>query len=280
MVLALGLLLASCAGPDRTEGTSSSGGRDAPGAPAAAAGDFVERGVLPPVGDPRGGDATQISSMLVAPVDGGDERLVIGFARGDGMPADRVGQVRAEILRERGVVRLVLPLQIVSAAILDNHFATHLADRAFVVRPLEGDSLVLDLHLRSPALARVRALDKPALVLVELRPGGDALPRRPPVAQRVVLLAPNPGAARYPLEIEGYARTFEANVVAALRGSRGEPARARTTAADYLAAWGEFRMRLEHGPTGEAELFVGEHSAEDGREQGVRIDLTLEPPAP
>ena len=276
--LACALWIGACAPADR--GSSDPGSGDlAPGADAPAAGDFVERGPLPPVGDPRGGDATQIASLLVAPADGG-ERLVVGFARPDGLPADRVGPVRAEVLRERGVVRLTLPLQVVSAAIVDNHFGTFLADRAFVVRPLAGDSLHLDLHLRSPALVRVRALERPALVLVELRAGGDPLPRSAPAAQRVVVLSPVPGAARYPLTIEGYARTFEANVIAELRGRRGEPARTRTTAADYLAAWGEFRMRIERGPTGPVELFVGEHSAADGAEQGVRIELEIEPPSP
>lgn len=278
LALAAALLVGACGGPDRSGSSSTATGDDAPRAVAPAAGDFAERGPLPTVGDPQGGDATQIASLLVAPVEG-DERLVIGFARADGLPADRVGPVRAEFLRDHGIVRLTMPLQVVAAAITDNHFATFLTDRAFVVRPLAGDSLRVDLHLRSPALVRVRALERPALVLVELKPGGPALTRTAPVAERVVLVTPAPGPARYPLEIEGYARTFEANVVAELRG-RGAPVRTRTTAADYLAAWGEFRMRFERGPAGPVELFVGERSAADGSEQGVKIDLEIEPPAP
>ena len=45
--------------------------------------------------------------------------------------------------------------------------------------------------------------------------------------------------------------------------------------ADFLETWGEFTLEIPSGPTGEAQLFVGEFSPEDGTPIGVNLDVTM-----
>ena len=236
---------------------------------------YMEQGTVVAQGHEHG-DATQISSLIAAPMDGG-ERFIVGFARADGFPATTIGKITIEFRRELRVIRIHLPAEVVSTGITDNAFTGQFTDRAFVVRALDESGLYVDLHLRSAAVARAAVYSGPALVVVDLKEGGDILPPWPLVGERVVALAPpRDGRVSYPLEITGYARTFEANVVAELRTDGGSPTRQNATAADYASAWGEYRMRFDDGPHGKIKLFVGEYSAKDGSPQGVTTNLHVQ----
>jgi hypothetical protein len=276
VVWAVFLLVTGCArGPQQSASSSADTTiAGAPSTPATAPTAAQENGVLAAsVGGV--GDAAQIASLVGATITGG-ERFVVGFARADGLPAARLGPARVEFLRELRVIRIHLPASIGSTALTDNAFTTFLSDRAYVVRPLGGDSLWIDLHLRSSALARAEVRSDPALVVVELQPGGPSFGDASGLGPNVVVLTPRPGRARYPLEVTGYARTFEGNVVAELRENGRAVAKTHTTAADWVSAWGEFRMRLDTGPRGPVELFVGEYSAENGTERGATVRIGIE----
>lgn len=233
-------------------------------------GPFVADGVIGVLGGEEG-DAQRVAALRWAPHEG-CERFVIDLVTQDGAPATASGLVQAEIVRELGVVRLRLADAVTGTAVADTAFGGRLAGRAFVVRSLEA-GLFVDLHLLEPATARSFVLSSPARVVVDLQSGGPPLPSPAPSGGRVVVLSPRGGPATYPLDVTGYARTFEANVIARVRQGGQVEAEAVTTAADWTETWGEFSLDVEHGPEGPAELFVGEESAQDGSEEGVVIAL-------
>ena len=209
----------------------------------------------------------------------GCERTVLRFAGSDPVP-----ELIAANHSVLGLLRLRLPWKELSETQVADTTLPGIVERAYVVRPLGADptsrsGLVVDLHLRHSTSARVLLLGSPARVVVDLeRPhGGYVNVRVPPIAvsPRVVVIEPAGGVARYPLEIRGYARTFEANVVARIRQGGRLVAESVTTAADWTATWGEFAISIPDGPRGRIELFVGEDSARDGTEEGVRIPLVM-----
>jgi hypothetical protein len=118
-------------------------------------------------------------------------------------------------------------------------------------------------------------LEDPARVVIDLRPGGSAIPPAPPPADRVVVLTPRPGTATWPIEVSGYSRTFEANVVFRLEQDGEQIEETFTTATAWVDAWGYFSTTIEDGPAGAVVLHVGEYSAKDGTWEGVAIDLDM-----
>lgn len=207
----------------------------------------------------------------------GCEQLIIDLATLTGEAADAPGAVSAELLRELGIVRLTLPdvPRAVSDA-LDARFDGPLASAAYVVRQRTG-GLQVDIHLGAAAEARVSGLSRPARLVVDLRPGSGSSPPLAARSRRIVVLRPRPGPAAYPLRVAGYGRTFEANVVLRVEHAGSDLLEQFTTASDYIDAWGEFEMVVESGPTGPIRLHIGEYSAEDGRWEGVSLDLVMEP---
>lgn len=206
---------------------------------------------------------------------GESERVVLTFADSAALPARRLGPCRAEFPRGLGLVRVWLPAGMRETSLADHFVGTTLTDRVYVVRE-SADSLFVDVHLGVAARARVTERRNPAALVIELEPGGAPLPEGPAISSRCVLLAPRAGgAAGYPLEVAGYARTFEANV--AVRLMRGESVLADTfaTAADWSATWGAFRVTLPDGPRDSLSLFTGETDAESGEPQGVTVGVDL-----
>lgn len=204
---------------------------------------------------------------------GGCERvaIVLGDAE-DGVPF-----WRAELLRDLGILRIHLPgADAVAPTATDAAFDGELVRAAYVVRPFAGGHFV-DLHLAAPAEARVRFDDETGSILVDLRPGGG--PLQPPAARQglVVVITPRPGEAGYPLQVTGYGRTFEANVVARLEQGGEDVFLTFTTANGWLDAWGEFSMSIPDGPSGPVTLHVGEYSAADGTWSGVAVELNMLP---
>lgn len=223
------------------------------------------------------GDAADIGQLRWQRHEETCERFVVDFEADGGEPAEEAGDVTVEFLRELGVIRIRLPEvspEIVEEA--DERFDGPLATAAYAVRG-EDRKVHVDLHVGDPAEARALVLSSPARVVVDLRPGGGPLPPEAARGRRVVVLRPRPGReASYPLEVAGYARTFEANVLTRIRQGGGVRVEDFTTARDWAGTWGEFDLVIEDGPSGPVELFVGEESARDGTEEGVRIDLEMQ----
>lgn len=232
---------------------------------------FVADGHVP-VETAASGDAREISHLRWERHDG-CERFVIDLAGEDGAPATSAGNVDAEVLRGLGVVRIHLrDVERVDPDATDARFDGALARAAYAVWSPDGRWTYVDLHLADAAEAHVLLLGEPGRVVVDLRPGGGALPAPPATTRRVVVLEPRPGRASYPLTVTGYARTFEANVVARLEA----PEAVRdtfTTATAWVDAWGHYSMTFHDGPTGTVELHVGEHSARDGTWEGAVVEL-------
>jgi hypothetical protein len=235
---------------------------------------FIGDGQLPLDAGLRG-DAALLQSLRHEVVDG-CERVTLGLARADGMPAATPGQVQAELRRDLGVIRVsLLDVDQVSPTATDARFDGPLGRAAWVVRSPDGPWLYTDVQLGDAAEAQVRLGRDPARIEIDLRPGGGPLPAPPAISTRTVVLAPRPGRSVYPLTITGHARTFEANVVARLEQQGTSHVEAFTTATGYLDAWGAYTLTLDDGPAGPVTLHVGEYSARDGTWEGVAIDLDL-----
>jgi len=91
-----------------------------------------------------------------------------------------------------------------------------------------------------------------------------------------VLISPSDGAqpSAGAIEIAGYARVFEANVLVVASIGGQTVAQTTATAADWSDTWGEFRTPIQL-PPGEVSLFVGEESPADDSRVGPTINLTV-----
>jgi hypothetical protein len=280
LVAAPVLLLAGCPpgeDPKSRDGRADVVNEDAePGeAPVCLRGEpFVADGPAQ-VRDAEPGDAARPGALRWQRYEG-CERLVLDLQDADGGAAGRAGRVGAEVLRGRGVVRVELrDVPRGNPDATDAAFDGPLARAAFVVASPDGRWHYLDLHLARPAEAFVTTLDDPARVVVDLRPGGPAIPDPAPRSNQVVVLEPRPGPASYPLTVTGYARTFEANVVVRLEQD-GEAAHEEfTTSTGYVDAWGHYSFTIADGPRGRVTLHVGDYSARDGTWEGAAVDLEL-----
>lgn len=237
-------------------------------------GPFVVDGSIP-VPSAEISDADRVQGLRWHSYDG-CERVVIDLATEDGEAAEGTGEVRGDVLRELGVVRLSLrDVEWVEATATDTTFTGRLTGAAYSVWSPHGRWVYVDVHLAGPAEARVTALDQPARVVLDLRPGGPPVPEPAPRARQVVVLEPRPGPASYPLTVSGYARTFESNVVVRLEQSGEDVHEDFTTATAWADAWGHYSFTIEEGPVGPLVLHVGDYSARDGVWEGVAIDLVM-----
>lgn len=215
----------------------------------------------------RGGPASTNVAAVRFAASRDTERIVIALGPGG------AGHVGAEFLRDLGIVRIHLT-SATSTAVTDTVLNGRLAGPVYVVRAPDR-SLYVDIHLWTPVFARALVLDAPGRVVVDVTPGGPPLPQPATRARNVVVLLPRSGPATYPVHVFGYARTFEANVIAYVEHPGPPPAVVTTMAADWSETWGEFSLVIPRGAPGAATLFVGEHSAATGEPVGVRINLLL-----
>jgi hypothetical protein len=262
--------------PTTTTATTGSTTPTTPDLPPCLAGDqpFATDGALASgLLDGEEGDAELVAGLSWTAFEG-CERLVVEFATAGGAPATEPGGVRAELLRDQGIVRLRLDDLVTSTAIADRVVERQLVDRVYVVRSLDGD-LYVDIHLGSAVLARASIKRSPAKVIVDLQAGGPELEALPLVSDSAIVVTPTKPNAEYPLMVEGYARTFEAAVVLRIRQGDRLDLEDVTSAADYLITWGEFRFEVSEGPTGNVDIFVGEDSPEDGSERGAHFTLEM-----
>jgi Immunoglobulin-like domain of bacterial spore germination len=216
-------------------------------------------------------DAEQIGAITWE-TDPQCERFTIDFVTAQAAPATSAPAMSAELNRSSAVLRVFLDLE--ATSVTDQLVQSGLVDRIYVARRADR-SLFVDFHLASPALARVRVEDSPGQVLLELEPGGSEYDGLAAFAQNVVVITPTTGTVEVPTEIAGYSRNFEANTVARISQGGSVLDEGFTTAADWVETWGEYSLTLEPAGSGEAELFVGEQSAQDGSDRGVVIEIEI-----
>lgn len=271
------LLGAACGEPavERSDGPPEPAHSGEPVAVCLRGESFRADGALP-LEEPAAADAERIAGLRWEAHEG-CERFVIDLEATEGVPATGAGNVQAEVLRGLGVVRVTLrDVEWVATDATDATYDGPLARAAYAVWAPEGRWTFVDLHLAEPAEAHASVLRDPARVVIDLRPGGSDLGEAPAIADRVVVLRPRAGSASYPLTVTGYARTFEANVVARIEGRGEEGVETFTTATAWVDAWGHYSLTIEEGPLGAVVLRVGEHSARDGTWEGVAVPLDIE----
>lgn len=200
------------------------------------------------------------------------ETFTISFETSEGAPATTPPSVIVDYLDPAPIIRIRLDTD--TTLITDQLVETALVDRLYVVRALDG-GMFIDLHLGSPAQSRISIDTSPATFRIDLQPGIVDHPVGPAIAPLTVVIRPQQGGtASSPVEIVGYSRTFEANVMVIATAGGQVVARANTTAADYIDTWGEFRMEVEI-PPGVVSMFVGDQSPEDGSLEGVTFSLSV-----
>ena len=281
--ITVSLFLLGCGDAPDEQGTTPAPeiGTDRSGADAGQTGEavcleaepFVADGPIP-VESASDGQRRRISDIRWSRHEG-CERIVIDVAADERL--ELPGEVRAEVLREVGIVRIHLPnVYEVDAAVVEERFDGQLVEHSYAVLSREGRWIFVDLHLGSAAEAHVATLRDPVRVVVDLRPGGEPIPPRATTGERIVVIQPRPGPVSYPLEVAGYGRTFEANVVARLEQGGETVADTFTTATGWAEAWGYYSVTFDEGPAGPLELHVGEYSARDGSWEGVEVDIEVQ----
>jgi hypothetical protein len=206
-------------------------------------------------------------------VEGSCERFGFDFDTAENAPATTPPSVTATYLDGERVIRIALGID--RTVITDQLVETRLVDRLFVVRALDG-TMFVDLHLNEKTNARVSLSNSPARLTIELHPAAGEIGPAPTVSSRMVLLAPRDGATvDEEIDVAGYARTSEANVLIVATLADEVVLEESTTAADWVETWGEFRSTVTL-PPGRVDLFVGEESAADGSLQGVILRLTVQ----
>lgn len=199
------------------------------------------------------------------------EVLAIWFQTAEGAPATTPPSAEVAYLQSQQIIRV--HLDVAATSLIDQLVETPLVDRLFVVRGVDGDFFV-DLHLASPAQARARVDTSPARLLVYLQPGLVPFQGTAAVGDRVVVTVPLAGsAAQRVLQVSGYARTGEAEVIVIATAGGTLVSQDSATAADQTGAWGEFRATIDL-PARDISLFVGEQRPNDGSLTGVTVSLT------
>lgn len=202
----------------------------------------------------------------------GCERLGFNFETVENAPATTPPSVDAEFLDDGRILRIHLDID--QTVLADQLIETALADRLFVVRSLDGD-LFVDVHLAAPAAARVSISNSPAGLTLELSRREGEIGPPALVSRGTVLVSPADINVVGPdVDVSGYSRVFEANVLV-LATSGGAVVGQRTTqAADWVETWGQFETTLTLEP-GTVELFVGAESPEDGSLEGVTLRIEV-----
>ena len=233
---------------------------------------FVDAGRVMRVDQPT--SDTNTLGLISWQAEEGCERFTVRFETTEGAPATTPPTVVVDFIESRQVLRVWTAAD--STVVTDQLVETSLVDRMFVVRGLAG-GMFIDLHLNSPAQARAEVSNSPARLMLELEGGVQPFDSTAAYAGNAVVTTPADGTqapSGIPLEVTGYARVFEANVLIVATIDDQMVAETTATAADWTEAWGEFTASIQLPPGG-VSLFVGEQSPADGALVGVTIDLTV-----
>jgi hypothetical protein len=231
--------------------------------------EFVELGQVARIDQPS--TDANILGPISWDVTGGCERFRLDFETNEGAPATTPPSVSVEFLDSGQILRINLDLD--RTVLTDQLVETPLVDRLYVVRALDG-GLFVDLHLAGPSQAQAAVRNSPAGLTVELQMGIQPFVGTATISDQVVVVEPLPGAEiGTSFEMNGYARTFEGNVLVIVTSAGQAVAETNTQAADWAETWGEFRTSVEVLP-GPTSLFVGEESPGDGSLSGAMVEIT------
>lgn len=278
-LMVLAVALSACAAPGVDATTTTSTEAEPTVAPATTRplvvgcpdeGRFIEGGLVDEIDNP-GSDTTTIG-LISWQADEACETFEVTFETSEGAPATTPPSITAEYVDDVGVIRLRMSAD--ETVINDQLVETTLVDRIYVVRSLDG-GMFIDFHLAGPSQARIVAESSPARLTLQLQPGIVGYTSAPTASGPVVLISP-PDDAAVPttVTVEGYARTFESNVLIIATQGDAVVVEGNTTAADSVDTWGQFREEIDlvEGPIA---LFVGDENAATGRLEGVSIDLEV-----
>lgn len=233
--------------------------------------EFVGTGQIDRITQPSSDSRTL--GLVSRQVTDGCERFGFDFDTAENAPATTPPSVTASFLEGERVIRIALGIN--RTVITDQLVETRLVDRMFVVRALDG-SIFVDLHLKEKADGRILLSNSPARLTIELHPAPGEISAAPSVSSRMVLIAPAAGeTVGEEVDITGYARTAEANVLVVAARADEVLVEETTTAAAWVETWGEFATTVTL-PPGTIDLFVGEESPADGSLQGVTLRLTVQ----
>ncbi|HET7846902.1 MAG TPA: Gmad2 immunoglobulin-like domain-containing protein [Acidimicrobiia bacterium] len=231
--------------------------------------DFVESGQVARIDQPS--SDSNILGLISWDTNEGCERFRLDFETNEGAPATTPPSVSVEFLDSGQILRIHLDVE--RTVLTDQLVETTLVERLYVVRALDG-GLFVDLHLTAPSQARAAVRNSPAGLTLELHMGIQPFAGAATISDRAVVLEPIADAETGAMvAVNGYARTFEGNVVVVATSAGQTVAQANTQAADWAETWGEFRTTVEV-PPGPISLFVGEESASDGSLSGAVVEIT------
>ncbi|MGA7098398.1 MAG: Gmad2 immunoglobulin-like domain-containing protein [Acidimicrobiia bacterium] len=241
-------------------------------APACASGeDFTDHDRVARIDQPAS-DTTSLGLITWQQQGDGCERFGIEFDTAEGAPATTPPSITVDFLETRQILRIWADVD--TTVVTDQLVETGLVDRLYVVRALNG-GLFVDLHLAHPAQVRAQVSNSPARLAVEMEAGTEPFEGSAAISDHTVLTAPTDGSQQDgSVAVEGYARTFEANVTVIATVGDQIVADMTATAADWSATWGEFMTRVEL-PPGTVDLFVGERNPRDERLDGVTLSLVV-----
>ena len=231
---------------------------------------FVESGQVSRIDQPS--TDANILGLISWDVTGGCERFHLDFETNEGAPATTPPSVAVEFLDSGQVLRIHLDLE--RTVLTDQLVETPLVSRLYVVRALEG-GLFVDLHLAAPSQAQAQVRNSPAGLTVELQMGIQPFTGTATIADQVVVIEPSPGEETgTSFEVNGYARTFEGNVVVIANPTgAGTGGGHSTQAADWAETWGEFQTVIDVQP-GMYLVSVGEESSDDPSISGAIVEIT------
>lgn len=199
------------------------------------------------------------------------ETFTFDFETSEGAPATALPDIQVEHLGSFQVIRVDVGVDV--SVVTDQRVESDFVDRLYVVRSLEGDMFV-DLHLSAPAAVRVTALNSPARLRLELRPGFVSFTGVAASADDVVVVSPASGSEiATTVDLAGYTR-IESDVLVVVTQAGALVYESGMTAADSSDVWGEFGTELRL-PPGNVSVFVGEESPDDGSLQGLTIDVNV-----
>jgi len=233
-------------------------------------GEFEEGGGIADI-DGSGSDSARLGRISWDATDR-CETFTFEFETSEGAPATALPDIEVEHLDSFQVIRVRVGVDM--SVITDQQVESDFVDRLYVVRSLDG-AMFVDLHLSAPAAVRVTALDSPARLGLELRPGFVAFTGVSPSADDVVLVSPVPDAdVATTLELAGYTRTHDSDVLVVVTQAGSLVSETTTAAATSTDVWGEFGTELTV-PPGNVSVFVGEESPDDGSLLGLTIDVNV-----
>ena len=234
-------------------------------------GEFTEGGHVDTI-DQTSSDADTIG-LISWTAEDACETFTISFETSEGAPATTPPSVDVNYIDDVPVIRLSLATD--ETVITDQLVETPMVDRLYVVTALDG-GMFIDIHLATPAQARVTVESSPARLVLDLQPGIVDYPTPVAISDFMVVVIPAEAATESsPVSIGGYGRTFESNVLLIATSGDEVVAEDFTTSAGSEATWGEFSADIAL-PPGDISLFVGDENQEDGGLEGVTITLTVQ----